>query len=796
MPADRILVIDDQIAIAELVASVARTCGYETEVTTSPDVFLRRVESWKPSHLMLDLNMPVVDGVELLRHLAARKTQAQVVLMSGLEGKVVESARRLGIERGLDMAATLLKPFGASELLDLLQRLRVEANWCTEEGLAAALERGELFLTYLPKVELQTSGIASFEALVRWRHPKYGVIGPDRFLPLAEGNWLIERITDVVLDLAMRQLRDWGEAITTKVAINLSGVSLSDEALPDRLVERCEAFGILPDRIELELSETSAMADAAHTSDVLTRLRLKGFQVVLDDFGTGYSSLLQLARLPFSEIKIDKSFVLDCPASREAMVIVKSIIDLAHNLNLRAVAEGVQNAELYRLMTELGCDLAQGYHITEPLLAEQVPKWVAEWRERRHVAEATPAVPAATAPPPRAVAVWTKAYDGSPELKAALAQLLSERIQPLWGLGRNSLVGWRPVTDGIEVLIMPYRRIVDQFGQSRRLLRGKRLMGHHTFDTARELAGCSPVRIPLPFRISDTEKDAVPTHVIEQVLRRYGITETLHRAVALFDIVGFSKFEPSRQIAQLNSLECSISTAQKLMQEIGRKVDLARTTTGDGFYIWNRDKGAGGDIDTYLLTLLALADNAIAQKDGGGEFVPELRTCFAIGPHYSYYQIEGLDPHGHDYIVGDVTISLARMISKCLSGQILIHDFVRPADDENEATNPIDFMIQADTAFLRLTGTTLQDRRIETIRCYLTGMERHPGAFDISRYTIQDKHGFEHAVFNQKFNISVTDLRKRGQPSDMIFLGKREADLADFDADSTPLNLTPEAEVA
>ena len=387
------------------------------------------------------------------------------------------------------------------------------------------------------------------------------------------------------------------------------------------------------------------------------------------------------------------------------------------------------------------------------------------------------------------VPLWNRPFDGSEEMKIALTALLSERLNPLWDLGRNSLVGWKVIDGGIEVLMVPYRRIVDHVGQSRRLLQGQRLMGDATFEMARALAGAEPTEIDLPFRVADGEPNAVPTQVIEHVLRRYGITETLYRGVALFDIVGFSRFGPSRQIAQLNSLECSINAAQRLMEQIDRRVDLARTTTGDGFYMWNREKGPASDVDTYLLTLLALADNAIARQDGGGEFVPELRTCFAIGPHYSYFQTEGLDPRGHDYIVGDVTISLARMVSKCLPGQILIRDFLRPADETGEPTNPIEFMIRADGAFTRFNGVTLQGRSIGDMRCYLTGLESAPGSFDIARYTIRDKHGYEHAVFNQKFNVYLTDPKHGERPSNVVYLGKRQTDLVGFDAELTSVSL-------
>jgi EAL domain-containing protein (putative c-di-GMP-specific phosphodiesterase class I)/CheY-like chemotaxis protein len=792
MTENRILILDDRAAIAEVIAKIAQSCGYATETTTDAATFLERVDKWMPTHIALDLQMPDVDGIEVLRLLAARQSRARIVIVSGLDGKMVDVARRLGIERQLDLAATVLKPFRRDEIRLLLDRLKVEA-WCTPATLQTAIERNEMLLAYQPKIDVASGIVVGHEALVRWMHPQRGLVFPNTFMPLVESCGLIERLTDTVMNLAIAQLEKWCRAYGGRLALNLSNSGLKDIAFPDRLALRCATAGVSPERIELELTESSAMANPAMTMDILSRLRLKGFSLAIDDFGTGFSSLTQLARLPFSEIKIDKSFVLDCATVRESRVIVKSIVDLAHNLNLHAVAEGVEDEITLSVVADLGCDMVQGYHIAKPMAAEAVIGWLDAWRGRIRPVVAAPPEQAAAQPPESAAAVWAKPYDGSEELRAALAQLLYERMNSFWDLGRNSLLGWRLAPGGIEVLMVPYRQIVSHIEQSRRLLQGKRMMGHATFEAARELTGGTPTYIPLPFVISETAADAVPPAVIEQVLRRYGITETLYRAVSLFDIVGFSRIEPSRQIAQLNSLECSINAAQKLMQDIGRRVDLARTTTGDGFYIWSREKGPQSDVDTYLLTLLTIADNEIARRGGGGEFVPELRSCFAIGPHYSYFQIDGLDPRGHDYIVGSVTIGLARMVEKCLPQQILIRDFERPADQANEPTNPIEFIIQAEATFAALAGTMLQGRRIDAVRCYFTGQESRNGRFSISRYTIRDKHGIEHAVFNQKLNIYLTLAQASQAPADRVFIGKRQSDLHEFDAAFAPLELTPAA---
>jgi EAL domain-containing protein (putative c-di-GMP-specific phosphodiesterase class I) len=648
-------------------------------------------------------------------------------------------------------------------------------EWLTEAALAEAIDGGDLWLEYQPRIDLRTGECLGLEGLIRWQHREHGLVSPDRFVLLAERSGLIDRLTDCVLLAGLRDLTDWSDCDSLVLSLNISSMNLHDLELVERLSMLCARHKIAPRRVALELTETAALADRLNGAYVLNRLRLKGFHLSIDDFGTGYSSLSQLARLPFSDLKVDKSFVMDMLASAEARTIVRSTIDLAHNLGMQAVAEGVEDEATLHQLVALGCDAAQGYFVARPMRAADLPAWLTDWEQRRdgiltRAPVVLPAYPAEFA--------WSKHYDGSDEMRLALGQLLADQIQPIWDLGRKSLIGWRPKGRGLEVLMAPYQQIVDRFAECQRLLQGRRLMGDGTFRTVRTLMGVRPDQLTLPFAVADHAPGAVPTDAIEQVLRRYGITETQHRAVSLFDIVGFSKVEPQAQVAQLNSLECSINTAHGILQDLGKSIDLARTTTGDGFYIWNREKGAEADLDTYLLTMLTLADNAIARRGARPEMVPMLRTCFSVGPHYSYYQIEGLDPHGHDYIVGDVTIGLARMVGKCQPGQILIGDFRRPTEVGTMVTDPLEFVIKADGTFAAFDDVRLHGSNVSGIRCYLTGEPRNDGGFRVQRFRILDKHGFEHFVFNQKFNIHLSG---DGSAAHALYLGRRHSDLIHFD---------------
>lgn len=383
MQPNRLLIIDDEADVASLVAKAARRCDYDVATATRADEFYKLYGSWLPTHVILDLHMPGTDGVELIRFLAGEKSQAHILIMSGFDMKVLDTARRLGAERGLTMSGVLTKPIRIADLQEVLTGLKLTADVIDEEALAQALMRGELFLVYQPKIRLPSMQVAEFESLVRWRHRSGDVISPEEFIPLAERCGLIHRLTQEVAKMAFRQLREWrknGHAVD--MAVNISGKDLFDVGFADDLQSLCEHLEISPGWIILELTETAAAANAVDAMDILTRLRLMGFRLSIDDFGSGYSSLKQLHRLPFSELKVDKEFVRGCATSESDRVIVKTIVDLAHNLGLLAVAEGAEDQATMEALAALGCDCVQGYHISRPLPAEQTVPWMEQWSKR------------------------------------------------------------------------------------------------------------------------------------------------------------------------------------------------------------------------------------------------------------------------------------------------------------------------------------------------------------------------------------------------------------------------------
>ncbi len=385
MSGHRLLIIDDEPAIAALIARIATSAGYQTLVVDQADEFMQHVNTWQPTHIVMDLQMPVVDGLELLSQLAADHCAASIMLISGVGDNVVNAARRVAVARGLNVIAALTKPFSAAVLTDVLRAHRLDDPWLTVTNIAAAMAGDEFFLHYQPKVDLRTGTVAGVEALLRWRHPTRGVIAPLEFIPFAESSACIDRLTQWIGATACQQLRAWDAAgCHLDLAVNVSARNLSEPRLAEQLDGQCRDAGLEPSRLMLELTETAAMRDPVQMTDVLTRLRVKGFGLSIDDFGTGYSSLLQLHRLPFNEIKIDRTFVAGCTSSTESRSIVRMVIDLAHALGMRAVAEGVETAEALLLVRQLGCEQAQGVFIAAPLAAADVPAAVlgrhaAEW---------------------------------------------------------------------------------------------------------------------------------------------------------------------------------------------------------------------------------------------------------------------------------------------------------------------------------------------------------------------------------------------------------------------------------
>lgn len=376
-----------------------------------------------------------------------------------------------------------------------------------------------------------------------------------------------------------------------------------------------------------------------------------------------------------------------------------------------------------------------------------------------------------------------------------------------WGLGQNVILNWCPGGDGLDLLIVPHYGVAewiqtDEAGEQatdigapkprqdffQALLSGRRCLGAAQLSKVARLLGLEPIHV----RLREPLKDSLAQNeIIETMIKRYSITYVPNRGVSLFDIVGFSLLSPFEQMMQLNSLSYSLNSAQSklLTKRIG--VDFSRTTTGDGFYIWNRDLSLDGNVNLYHFMQLVLADNAIAQKKARYSTVPKLRACFHVGSSYEFHQAEGLNPSLYNYIVGDVTVELARMIERALPGQILVGEFrasmqMNGRDESRLSLDSIDFVDTATRSVEQLTGLELSGEKVDAIKCYLTGTRLNNGEFTVRRIVINDKHGISRRVYNAKVNI----YRHNAEP---ILLGieDRVLEPGPFPDDGSPHLLRP-----
>ena len=377
MCGNRLLIVDDDQAFAQLVERVARGCGFDTRWVSTESALKETVPAWIPTAIALDLAMPGMDGMDALQHLEAMGSNARILIMSGHDPRITEAAKRVGIERGLEIVGIVAKPVRTVHLRARLEELLQPQENTAVSELHRALRRRELFVVYQPKVMLATGELRGVEALVRWQHPLRGLVPPDQFIPLAEKIGIIDALTGFVLDEAIRQQSAWAaRGLDLEVSVNLSPLSLVREELVDEISAVCRKHAVPPGRVTLEITETAAMSDTLRSLDLLTRLRLKGFGIAIDDFGTGFSSLARLQRLPVTEIKIDRSFVQESLNSRPAWAIVKTVVDLARNMEMISVAEGVETSEHYTLLASFGCHLGQGFGIGRPMEAARIAGWL------------------------------------------------------------------------------------------------------------------------------------------------------------------------------------------------------------------------------------------------------------------------------------------------------------------------------------------------------------------------------------------------------------------------------------
>jgi len=386
MNENRLLVMDDDPDVGTFFGQVGEDLGFEIKVLTDPLEFAATVVGFSPTVVLLDLQMPGRDGIELLRELAGLDRRPKVLIASGLDSRVLTTASELGISMGVDIAGSFCKPIALDELEVLLVRLKSQKKVITANHLRQACEQGQLVVHYLPKATFKSPGrwiIEGAEALVRWEHPEYGLLYPKDFIGLAEESGLIIEVTDFVFRAAMEQARVWfANGLYMELGVNLSAQFLGDLGFPDRLLTLIRENNLDPSMVTIELTETAAMQDPAVALDILARLRVKNINLCLDDFGTGASSLTHLYRMPFSEVKLDIQFINDMRLREDARAMVEGLVYLAHKLKMRACAEGVEDGATLQMLEAMHCDKVQGHHIGAAVRAKDLEAIVERWNSQ------------------------------------------------------------------------------------------------------------------------------------------------------------------------------------------------------------------------------------------------------------------------------------------------------------------------------------------------------------------------------------------------------------------------------
>jgi EAL domain-containing protein (putative c-di-GMP-specific phosphodiesterase class I)/CheY-like chemotaxis protein len=382
-----VLVIDDEPAIGEVIAMVAHDLGMSCTVHTSA---LELGEELDPgvTAIVIDLMMPGMDGIELVRRLAARQCRATIVMMSGHDRSVLRSVQEMARTLGLRTAEPLQKPFRLADIRAMLnavaepqldRRKPVESGRQSipEEELRTAIAERAVVVHYQPQIALASGRVEGVEALARLRHPVLGIVYPDQFIDETEQLGLMHALTDIVMERSLEEVGALDQLAEATLSINFPASSLLDLALPERLEQGAKRANIPLSRLVVEITESGLIKEFGKALDVLARLRLRGAGVSIDDFGTGYSSMAQLRRVPCTELKIDKMFVKDMLSDESAMAVVEESIGLARRLHLRAVAEGVETPQQARALADAGCDLAQGFFYARPLPAQDLAAWLA-----------------------------------------------------------------------------------------------------------------------------------------------------------------------------------------------------------------------------------------------------------------------------------------------------------------------------------------------------------------------------------------------------------------------------------
>lgn len=341
---------------------------------------------------LVDLDLPGMDGIEFIGIVAGERLSRSIAVVSAMEPALLNTVQMMAVASGLRVLGCVEKPLTPGKLTRALSLFEADPSVVeadeevpfTLSQVSDALARGDIVPYFQPQTEFSNGRITQVEALARWRLPDGRFVPPARFVPVLERGGQIEQLTEHMLTQSCLWWTRWrADGVNQRISVNVSAQNLTGPEIADRYETILREHGLTPDRIILEITESSVMSDTARGLGMLARLRLKGFGLSVDDFGTGYSSLSQLSQIPFSELKIDRSFVSGADHQPRKRAMIETSLDLARKLGLIVVAEGVESMEEWQLLAQLGCHYAQGYLISPPVPGEELLGTIQRWRQSK-----------------------------------------------------------------------------------------------------------------------------------------------------------------------------------------------------------------------------------------------------------------------------------------------------------------------------------------------------------------------------------------------------------------------------
>lgn len=388
----KVLILDDEPFMRMLLSEMLSNLGL-TQITAYENGTEALAYINSPDNavdlILLDINMPGMDGIEFVRHLANCSYHGSLILISGEDERMLQTAEKLVKTHNINILGHLQKPVSSKELSGLLKKWL--PSWLNEsspqtrkiysaEEIQIAISNKEFVNYYQPQINVKTGKVVGVEALARWQHPQDGTVFPDQFIQIAEANGLIDDLTYLVIDTAFSQTSIWQNySLDLRVSVNISMANLASLNFVDYLAKAVNVAGIMSSDIVLEVTETQLMKHLSNSLEVLGRLRLKRFGLSIDDFGTGYSSFALLRAIPFNELKVDRGFVHGVDSNDTLRAIYNASLSVAQQLDMQVVAEGVEDWDDWNFLRNSTCNVAQGYFIAKPMPADKIHDWIHDW---------------------------------------------------------------------------------------------------------------------------------------------------------------------------------------------------------------------------------------------------------------------------------------------------------------------------------------------------------------------------------------------------------------------------------